>query len=79
MSSANWAIYPAPKRYTLACSPTRSNTTTAFLSKAQSQAESKDSRGPTDPALAKDVAAARLGLAAALDAQGQTDRAMAAL
>ena len=50
----------------------------AFLSQAQSQAQRQDSRGPTDPALAKDVAAARLGLAAALDARGQTDRAMQA-
>lgn len=50
----------------------------AFLRKAQAQVERKDSHWPTDPALAKDVAAARLGLAAALDARGQTDRAMVA-
>ncbi len=37
----------------------------AFLTKAQSQVEQKDGRATADPALAKDVAAARLGLAAA--------------
>jgi len=50
----------------------------AFLSEAQPQANSSHSRGPIDPALAKDIAAARLGLAAALDARGETARAVTA-
>ncbi len=49
----------------------------AFLAKAHAQTASASSSVTADPALAKDVIAARLALAAAFDASGQLDQAKA--
>lgn len=48
----------------------------SFLEKAQSQVVDSTSHQTADPALAKDIAAARLSLAAAFDANGQTGPAI---